>query len=428
MRRKIHEFEIEMKSVPTLRDLIMLVRGKAVDVEDMNTLLATLPEGQRSKVVLVDWFQPADYPSTERPLFMIVHRFRATPQTFELDAALMGKAEAWINKFPGNTDRKTDDWNLAWEEAQRLRGLIEPLLDTTEVDDALVLCPTGVLHRFPIHALLMSRTSGLSSDQCHDVANTLLERNTVIYTQSMSLFRLCSYARINSSKGASRAAEVFKAAIACPVEEGYDSVEALSDFLCPDDYHTGENVTAERIISICKNADLFHFYGHVHNRDNANPLNAHLLLYTETTFAHKDDTCDGAHDENAMLDARKIMSQMKLREGAHVNLIACDSGVSYPALGDDMMGLIPATLMAGARSACTTLWAVDTNPAGEWTELLVDEWKRARKLQGHSNVINLAQCARQASLSIMQRSEGDGYRESRMRHWAPYVYHGFWEM
>ena len=63
----------------------------------------------------------------------------------------------------------------------------------------------------------------------------------------------------------------------------------------------------------------------------------------------------------------------RFREGAHVNLIACDSDVSYAAQGDDMLSLLSAVFLAGARSACTTLWKVTSGSAGDWIELMIKE-------------------------------------------------------
>ncbi len=168
----------------------------------------------------------------------------------------------------------------------------------------------------------------------------------------------------------------------------------------------------------------------MHNRDTANPMNAHLLLYTGSQDRGDDAICTGEPDKSTWLQAREILAHVSFREGAHTNTIACDSGVSYDASGNDMLGLIPALFMAGARSACLTLWAVDASVADDWTAQFVHAWEIAREeaqlREGAADLVNLAPCARTASLSLMGFSSTD--RATRMRKWAPYIYHGFSEL
>lgn len=421
--KKINELELAMQEIPELENIISLIRGKAVNTEEMNTLLETLPEEQRSRVILVDWYERVTYGDDPKKLSMILHRYRATPQLFELDPALLDKARAWVEQFSGNIDQGTTDWNTAWKEAQKVGALVAPLASATKRNDILVLCPTGILHRFPLHALLLP-VEETSEDQGCAASVTLLERNMPIFTHSLSLFRLCVYARTNISKSAVVDEAPFRAAIVTPLIDGDPSIDELSRFLRCEDFQ-GETVNRQQVINLCENADLFHFYGHVHRSGEANPMNSHLLLFTGKD-PRDDAACNGTHDETAMLSARDIVSHVRFREGAHVNLIACDSGVSYAARGDEMLGLIPATLMAGARSVCGTLWAIERIRAYEWTKLLIDDWKWKRRDEGYSDLIDLASCARNASLSIMYQDEGN--REHHMERWAPYVYHGFWQI
>lgn len=421
-RKELHALELEMQRIPETRELVALARGKAVNITDMNALFGTLPEAERTKIVLVDWYALAsDQPDVEE-LMMITFRYNTAPRMFQLDPDLMRKARSWINSFPGST---TPEWSNAWQEVQEVRALIEPLLDVTEPDDFLVLCPTGFLHRFPFHALLLPSINETNGKENHKGDITLLERNALVYTPSMSLFRLCAYGRIVAPTSLPNVS-LFRAAIATPLPRGGRSARQLARFLgC--EASEGSDVDIEEVISICEEADFFHFYGHVHNRDEVNPVNAHLLLYTWSGDSGEDTFCDGTHDEDTMLSAKDIISRLKLREGAHVNLIACDSGVAYTAQGDDMLSLLSAIILAGARSACATLWKVISGSAGKWIELLIAEWKLARgRSDQRANFVNLARCARDATLKLMEE-DGDS-REDSMQIWAPYIYHGFWDV
>ena len=420
-RKELRALELEMQRFPEIRELVELVRGKAVDVANMNAVFETLPEAERTKIVLVDWFSLAsDEPELEE-LIMITFRYNTAPRMFQLDPDLMRQAKSWIDLFPGSA---TPDWSQAWQEVQRVRALIEPLLDVTEPDDFLVLCPTGVLHRFPLHALLIPSTKETNGkmDQTGDI--TLLERNALVYTPSMSLFRLCAYARTVPGTSSLPDVNHFRAAIATPLPKGGPSARALARFLGCEAFE-GRAVRTKNVISICEEADFFHFYGHVHNRNEDNPIDAHLLLYTGDS--EENETCDRDREVGAVLSAKDIISRVKFREGAHVNLIACDSGVAYAAQGDDMLSLLTAIFLAGARSACTTLWSVETRSAGEWIELLIAEWKPAkRRSDERANFVSLAECAREATLKLMKEDRCS--REDNMQIWAPYIYHGFWDI
>ncbi|MCJ1268532.1 hypothetical protein MMC22_008420 [Lobaria immixta] len=422
-RRELHALELQMQRIPEIRELVALARGKAVNITDMNALFGTLPEAERTKIVLVDWYAPAsDQPDVEE-LMMITFRYNTAPRMFQLDPDLMRQARSWINSIPGST---TPEWSKAWQEVQKVRALIEPLLEVTEPDDLLVLCPTGVLHRFPFHALLLPSINETNGKEDHKGDITLLERNALVYTPSMSLFRLCAYARIVPPTSSLPDVSSFRAAIATPLPRGGPSARALARFLGCETSEV-EAVDIEEVISICEEADFFQFYGHVHNHDEVNPINAHLLLYTGPNDSRENATCDGTHDKDAMLSVKDIISRVKFREGAHVNLIACRSGVAYAAQGDDMLSLLSAIFLAGARSACTTLWNVISDSADDWIELLIAEWKLAKgRSDKRANFINLARCARDASLKLMK--EDGNSREDNMQDWAPYIYHGFWDV
>jgi len=73
-----------------------------------------------TQVVLTDWFELA---GTDR-FEMMTYRYGTVPQLFELDAALKDKVEAWVERLPNNTDPQSEDWIVAWVEAQELCGLI----------------------------------------------------------------------------------------------------------------------------------------------------------------------------------------------------------------------------------------------------------------------------------------------------------------
>ena len=147
------------------------------------------------------------------------------------------------------------------------------------------------------------------------------------------MFCLCAYAWIVPLTSSLPNESSLSAAIATPLPKCDPSTRTLAEFL---GYEASEGaaVDIEAVISICEEAEVCQIYGPVYNRDELNPIITHLLCI-KWCASGGNATCDGTHDEDAMLSAKDIVSRVKFREGDHVNLIACDSGVSYTNQGDD---------------------------------------------------------------------------------------------
>ena len=142
--------------------------------------MAELPEGDRSKLVLVDWFfaQTGD----GRDLHLIVLRRQGPPIFQRVVKEAMQKAEAWIEKYLSKAT-VDDSFEDAFKDAQEAVGLVAPLAALTKPEDILVLCPTAALHRFPMHCLKIKETGGRKDEDCQ----ILLQRNPVTYIHSMTL-------------------------------------------------------------------------------------------------------------------------------------------------------------------------------------------------------------------------------------------------
>ena len=337
----------------------------------------------------------------------------------------MQKAEAWTEKYltKGAIDSSSED---AFNEAQEAVGLVAPLATLTKPGDTLVLCPTGALHRFPLHCLKIKEAGGRQDEDCQ----ILLQRNPVTYIHSMTLLHFCINSRIRTRQSAQG-----KTVAASPLDQCLDSVTPIAELFGQVPL-LDEEVSRSNIISACKDSDFLHFCGHVHASGPNNPLDAHLYLYNPDD-EEGDAVCRGAHPPESQLTGAHIIQQVTFNEGAHINLIACESGVTYESAGDDMLGLIPSFFYAGARSVLETLWPVAPYYAQEWTEAFARELAAAmdqasndspeQTTDSHEtrtdlNFINLVECCRSASLTLMARTD-----ESRMlRHWGAYVFHGYW--
>jgi CHAT domain-containing protein len=98
-------------------------------------------------------------------------------QPFEIRFNVTDLAEKDINAWAQEKlNRSTlSDYDLADSAFEDLSALAKPLTSLTAEGDVIVFCPTGPLHRLPLHAL---PTGG-------DNGEIDLERNPVVYTSSL---------------------------------------------------------------------------------------------------------------------------------------------------------------------------------------------------------------------------------------------------
>ena len=387
--------------------------------------MAELPENERSRLVLVDWFFA--HTVEGRDLHLIVLRHQGPPVFHRVEKGALQKAEAWIKKYlSSDTSGNGDSFENAFKDAQEAAGLVKPLAALTHPGELLVFCPTAALHRFPLHCLKLKD----NVEGNHEEGQILLQRNTVTYIHSMTLLQLCLGSRIQTILPAPG-----KVVVATPLEQCLESVAPIAELFDQTPLRD-EEVSRSEIITECASSDFFHFCGHVHASDPDRPLDAHLLLF-DPDDEEGDSVCSGTHPPESQLSGADIMQKLVFNEGAHINLMACESGVTYECAGDDMLGLIPSFFYAGARSVLGTLWPVAPHYAQKWTEAFTQECAtaivdEARYRDSKKNVdpnecnngldfVNLARCCQEASLTLMaQRGE------SRLQDWGAYVFHGYW--
>ena len=421
-RRELEDLETRMATIPELDEIISIVNGKATTTTAMQSLMAELPEEERSKLVLVDWF----FTNTVggRDLHLIVLRHQGPPIFKQVEKGTMQKAEAWIQRYL--TGMAPDDsFGEAFKQAQAATGIVKPLATLTKPGELLVFCPTASLHRFPLHCLKIREAA---ADPDED-GQTLLQRNTITYIHSMTLLQLCIRSRIRAKPPA-----YANVVIATPLDHCLESVTPITELFNQTPL-LDEEVSHSNIVSACAGSDFLHFCGHVHASDPGRPLDAHLLLY-EPDEEEPSASCTGAHLPESKLSGADIIQRLAFNEGAHVNLMACESGVTYESVGDDMLGLVPSFFYAGARSVLGTLWPVAPHYAQKWTEIFSRKWaaaideadnRQAQRENGSfdrstsSDFINLAKCCQEASLSLMEQ-RGD----TNLQDWGAYVFHGYW--
>ncbi len=421
-RHELENLEMQMAAIPELDEIVSIVNGKATTTAAMQTLMAELPDEERSKLVLVDWFfaQTVD----GRDMHIIVLRHQGPPIFKQVEKGAMQEAEAWIQKYLSGATPE-DSFMDAFNHAQAAAGLVTPLATLTKPGEFLVFCPTASLHRFPLHCLkIKEATAGPDED-----GQILLQRNTITYIHSMTLLQLCIRSRIEVKPPANG-----NTVIATPLDKCLESITPIAE-LFNESPLLDEEVSRSRIVSECAGSEFLHFCGHVHASNPDRPLDAHLLLYNPDD-EDGNSSCTGAHPPESKLSGADIIQKVTFKEGAHVNLMACESGVTYESAGDDMLGLVPSFFYAGTRSVLGTLWPVAPYYAQKWTEAFSGHWTAAVREANNrhhendtenldrkpgSDFINLAKCCQEASLSLMAE-RGD----LMLQDWGAYVFHGYW--
>ena len=100
-----------MQRILEIGEIVALAWGKAVDINNMDALLGTLREADRTNIILVDWYAPtSDRPDVE-DLMMITFRCNTAPRMFQLDPDLVSEtSQVLVFLLPSST---TPEWTKA---------------------------------------------------------------------------------------------------------------------------------------------------------------------------------------------------------------------------------------------------------------------------------------------------------------------------
>jgi CHAT domain-containing protein len=262
--------------------------------------------------------------------------------------------------------------------------------------DLLWIVPHRQLHHVPLHAVELA-------------GEPVLARNPVCYAPSASLMQQCrrrprrrlrSAAVFGDSQDdlarARMEAKAVAAAFGTTALVGSDATKAaLVESLSRPDTR-----------------DVIHVACHAYFDEDAAELSSLILAPPAIPRG----------DSDTLLSAEEILG---MRTGADtVVLSACESGVSERAAGDELFGLAPALLIAGAASIVVSLWSV----ADESACLLMESfYSHLRKLEGEPYSKALA--LRAAALDVRSRAgtTESGTPFSDPSQWAPFALVGSWD-
>ncbi|KAH8745229.1 CHAT domain-containing protein [Hyaloscypha finlandica] len=267
----------------------------------------------------------------------------------------------------------------AEEIFKEIESLVAPLGSETSSEDFLVFCPTAPLHNIPIHAL--------STLDCQGKRRVLLlERNTIMHSPSISIFRNCLRRAVHKSSGiARRLSSSILGAYDDDVEESKEVKKCLYEL-------------ANRFV---KEVDLVHFHGHVNTKSGSSLDHSLQLGWNSSAGAYQD------------IKASSIAGLIMNAPSPHFTVIGCGGAIQdFNLIGDEPLGLVPALILAGASSIVSTLWDIESSNGRAFTRSFYHGVKPEGMMVGQE--FEVAEAVRRAALALRE-----GQRP--MYHWASFV-------
>lgn len=253
----------------------------------------------------------------------------------------------------------------------------------------VVFSAVGRLHRVPLHAL---RVGG----------EVLIRRNPVIYSSSMTVLNAVFQ---NRKAFEQKSLNPYKAAIFGdpPSQRGIEALGSTAKKFSIEP-HTHDSFTVQRFETAMRDPSLslIHYNGHVNFEENA-PTD-HGLMLQDRRFTLRD-----------VIDLAPLPNL-----SYHATLLGCGSGMSKTSVSNDVIGLVPAFLYAGAASTVSTLWRFHDDDASLYSTFSYEEFEwPITDAQGDR--VDLARANQTAILKIMDL-------KPQLYHWAPFVLNGYWMM
>ena len=333
-------------------------RGKPLSFTKLQDTLTS----QKKDTVLIEYFVTRD------KVFIFIVSSRDRKLHIEEVSISQERLNLYIENYWRSVSRylSFQDIRESWPDLSKY--LINPISKYLIKEDLIYFIPYGLLHYLPLHALELNN-------------KPLIRSHPVTYSPSASIIRLCQ------NKGSGK----LESCVSFGVDFG-DEVKAVAKVF-KGKAITGNMVTKEKVIKICNDKDIIHFYCHsIFN--SLDPLSSGILLHGGET-----------------LTAREIFN-LKLNTEL-VTLSACQTGISEVSPGDELVGITRAFLYAGAPSVVVSLWPVDDKST---QELMLEFYKLIKNGEDKATALQKAQ------VKIMDKEE-----YSHSYYWAPFILVGDWE-
>ena len=334
-------------------------------------------------VLLVHWVFNGD------AIYMCTCRIGCDYNVFKLDitAAIV---EEWNQNLVSTNDNLSDA-DSALEMLSELKPLCQPLLDAevTSPGDILLLCPTKVLFKIPLHAIPL------------EDGEILLDHHPIVYTHAFSILSECISRRRRQSYNLQKRTIVIGNATG-DTPAGQSSAQQIATLLSTEPL-IQQQATKEKFLLYAPQSQLIHVHGHA--QLDAYPLDQCMLFH-----------------HHVPLKVREIFDLDLKSSYPLVVLISCGSGIERLDDGDEPLGLVSSYLHAGASAVVATMWAIHDRLAGAtFSEMFygLDDQQASDWTMGKT--INVARRLQRAALSI---KANEATRAPYF--WAAFVLHGDW--
>lgn len=417
-----------------LHQLIGLREAAPFNISEMAGIEATAG----TSIVLVDWFYLPPYMDGETGRLLLLTARPGAEPTMDFLTTKIEHITAWKNDYlyPPKWNSVQEE-NLIPMEAREvfdrmLGGLAAPLAYHTNPNEVLVFCPSDILHGVPLHALSLQIHP---SDDEDCFKEPLIHRNPVVYTHSHTLLRSC-FASTEFARGSPVSMKPCFVSGISQAKTGGNNDESMPQ----PDYSKGrssiqelarrfdttpmidDSASKEQFLKAAAGSRLLHLQTHG-NWKSGDPLDHHV----EFPLADRDageQRAESSDRQVGRLTARELFD-IHFPPGTHVNMIACQGGVTDVRLGDEVMGLVPALLYSGASSTVSTLWRIDDGDGAQFSKYFFNSFlqqcARQKGEGGSAGFVNLARAVRAAVKKMDESQIEPLYR------WAGFVLHGFWQ-
>ena len=185
-----------------------------------------------------------------------------------------------------------------------LRPLVEPIIQIAQEGDLLVLCPTGFLHRVPLHTAILEG----DKDDPESII-PLIARHPIVYTTSLTIYEQSSNRLFDrpgndlSSPGTIRLTGAVLGVYEDSTVPGwmyerpqvYRVCSQIPDFMSWDKARCGKPVDHAAVRAALE-ADIAVFFGHMSGKEDENILDHGMELYP----AARDGTPGVENDESSI--------------------------------------------------------------------------------------------------------------------------------
>jgi CHAT domain-containing protein len=248
------------------------------------------------------------------------------------------------------------------------QSLVQP--QTAELEGReLIFVPHDFLHYVPFHAL--------KADDHY-----LIDRFTISYSPSASVFKLCS-SKPSSTKKRSLVMGIPEPRIPHVLQEVRDIASLLND----STLLVGPEATEAQLKSLGSEASILHIASHAVFRAD-NPMFSSIQLGTSWLN---------------LFDVYNIELDSDL-----VTLSGCGTGMNRVVDGDELVGLVRGFFYAGTRSLLVSLWNVNDQTTAEFMRAFYSNLSQNR---------HVAQSLRRAMLQVKKANRHPYY-------WAPFFLMG----